>query len=307
MSMFDTLRKGLSRTREGLVNRVAELVLNRPAIDEELLDRLEEILIAGDVGVAASTRIVANLREKLKREPDIRGGDLTRLLKAEVVAGMPPAADAGALGPRAGLGPYVIMVVGINGVGKTTTIGKLAARFVREGKTVTIAAADTFRAAANEQLEVWAQRAGAHLVRQDKGSDPAAVAFDAVSSAASRGSDVVIIDTAGRLHTKVNLMEELKKIRRVIQKRDATSPHEVLLVLDASTGQNGVQQAKQFSAAVGVTGLVLTKLDGTARGGIILAIAQELGIPVRYVGMGEKVDDLQPFDGPAFVEALFAA
>jgi fused signal recognition particle receptor len=306
MGMFDTLRRGLTRTREGFVQTLAQIVLNRPPINDELLEQLEETLIAGDVGVAASTRIIEHVRAKLKENPDLRGGDLAAILRDEIVAGLPagsaPEAPSIPDLPR----PYVIMVVGINGVGKTTTIGKLAARLIGEGKKVTIAAADTFRAAANEQLEIWASRAGAHLVRQDQGSDPAAVAFDAVSSATSRGSDVVIIDTAGRLHTKINLMEELKKIRRVIQKKEPSAPHEVLLVLDASTGQNGIQQARQFSSAVGVTGVVLTKLDGTARGGIVLAIAHELGIPVRFIGVGEKVEDLQPFDRASFVEALFA-
>jgi fused signal recognition particle receptor len=195
--------------------------------------------------------------------------------------------------------------VGINGVGKTTSIGKLAHRYVSDGKSVMIAAADTFRAAANEQLDIWAKRAGAEMVKQNHGSDPAAVAFDAVKAASARGSDVVIIDTAGRLHTKVNLMEELKKIKRVIQKLNQAAPHEVLLVIDASTGQNGMQQAKQFASAVGVTGLVLTKLDGTAKGGIVLAITRELNIPVKYVGLGEKIDDLLPFDKHAFVDAMF--
>jgi fused signal recognition particle receptor len=201
--------------------------------------------------------------------------------------------------------PFVIMVVGINGVGKTTSIGKLAHQYIKSGKKVVIAAADTFRAAANEQLDVWAKRAGAEIISQAQGSDPAAVAFDAVNSALAKGADVVIIDTAGRLHTKVNLMEELKKIKRVVQKQNPEFPHEVLLVLDASTGQNGVQQAKQFSAAVGVTGLILTKLDGTAKGGIVLAIAKELGLRVKFIGVGEGIDDLQPFDREAFVDALF--
>jgi fused signal recognition particle receptor len=197
------------------------------------------------------------------------------------------------------------MIVGINGVGKTTTIGKLAHGYIKSGKKVVIAAADTFRAAANEQLEIWAKRAGAEIIQQAHGSDPAAVAFDAVKSATSKGADIVIIDTAGRLHTKVNLMEELKKIRRVIQKQNPGAPHEVLLVMDATTGQNGLQQARQFSAAVGVTGIVLTKLDGTAKGGIVIAITKELKIPVRYIGVGERIDDLQPFDKKSFVEALF--
>jgi fused signal recognition particle receptor len=198
------------------------------------------------------------------------------------------------------------MVVGINGVGKTTSIGKLAHQYVRAGNKVMIAAADTFRAAANEQIGVWAQRAGAALIQQKHGADPAAVAYDAVQAAASRGADVVIIDTAGRLHTKVNLMEELRKIKRVIQKQDPAAPHEVLLAIDASTGQNGMQQARQFGASVGVTGLILTKLDGTAKGGIVLAISRELNIPVKFIGVGERIDDLQAFNRRAFVEALFA-
>jgi fused signal recognition particle receptor len=197
------------------------------------------------------------------------------------------------------------MVVGINGVGKTTSIGKLARQYITAGKKVVIAAADTFRAAANEQLEIWAKRAGAEIIQQTQGSDPAAVAFDAVKSAIARGADVVIIDTAGRLHTKVNLMEELKKIKRVVQKIDPVAPHETLLVIDASTGQNGVQQAKQFSAAVGVTGVILTKLDGTAKGGIVLAISRDMKLPVKFIGVGEQIDDLQPFDRKAFVDALF--
>jgi fused signal recognition particle receptor len=198
------------------------------------------------------------------------------------------------------------MVVGINGVGKTTSIGKLAYKYVRAGKRVTIAAADTFRAAANEQIGVWAERAGAALIQQKHGADPAAVAFDAVRAAASRGADVMIIDTAGRLHTKVNLMEELRKIRRVMQKHDPAAPHEVLLAIDASTGQNGLQQARQFGASVGVTGLILTKLDGTAKGGIVLAISRELNIPVKFIGVGEGIEDLEPFNRASFVEALFA-
>jgi fused signal recognition particle receptor len=225
------------------------------------------------------------------------------VLQAQLTDG--PAADG--LFTRPWGKPHVIMVVGINGVGKTTTIGKLAHRYIAAGKKVCIGAADTFRAAANEQLEVWAQRAGAEIIVQARGADPAAVAFDAVHAAMSRSADVVIIDTAGRLHTKVNLMEELRKIKRVIQKHSPEFPHEVLLVIDASTGQNGIQQAKQFHAAVGLTGIVLTKLDGTAKGGIVFAITRALNVPVRFVGVGEKIDDLQPFDRQAFVAALFGS
>ena len=299
------LREGLARTRENLVGRVAKIVQSRTSIDDELLDEMEEVLIAGDVGVDTSLEIIAGLRARVKAEGYQDPAMLTGLLKEEIQKrlGAPPEGENPFALPASR--PAVIMVVGINGVGKTTTIGKLAHEFVRAGNRVVIAAADTFRAAANEQLEIWAGRAGAQIVQQKHGSDPAAVAFDSVQAARAREADVVIIDTAGRLHTKVNLMEELRKIKRVLGKLDPAYPHEVLLVIDASTGQNGLQQARQFSAAVGVTGLVLTKLDGTAKGGIILAIGKELGVPVRFIGVGEKLGDLQPFDPNAFVEALF--
>jgi len=299
------LREGLARTRENLVGRVAKIVQSRTSIDDELLDEMEEVLIAGDVGVDTSLEIIAGLRARVKAEGYQDPAMLTGLLKEEIQKrlGAPPEGENPFALPASR--PAVIMVVGINGVGKTTTIGKLAHEFVRAGNRVVIAAADTFRAAANEQLEIWAGRAGAQIVQQKHGSDPAAVAFDSVQAARAREADVVIIDTAGRLHTKVNLMEELRKIKRVLGKLDPAYPHEVLLVIDASTGQNGLQQARQFRAAVGVTGLVLTKLDGTAKGGIILAIGKELGVPVRFIGVGEKLGDLQPFDPNAFVEALF--
>lgn len=302
------LKEGLTKTRESIVQRVTRLATAKATIDDDLLDQLEEILIGADVGLATTDQIVQAIRARVKQDRYATTAELYDLLKDEIrrqfVRGDDaPVGDPFALGPAR---PYVIMVVGINGVGKTTTIGKLARIYVESGKKVVIAAADTFRAAANEQLEIWAERAGATLIQQQQGSDPAAVAFDAVRSAASQGADVVIIDTAGRLHTKVNLMEELKKIKRVIQKQYPEAPHEVLLAIDATTGQNGLQQAKQFSASVGVTGLVLTKLDGTAKGGIILAINHDMNVPVRFVGVGEKLDDLQPFDKAAFVDALFA-
>jgi len=298
------LKEGLARTREGIVGKVARLVSMKSSIDDEFLSELEEILIAGDVGVDAAGRIIGAIRARVKEERYADTSGLMKILKDEISRQFPGngAAEPLELPPAR---PYIIMVVGINGAGKTTTIGKLAAQYVRAGRKVLIAAADTFRAAANEQLAIWAERAGAELIRQDQGSDPAAVAFDAVSAAVARGVDVVIIDTAGRLHTRVNLMEELKKIRRVIQKKHPEAPHEVLLVLDASTGQNGLRQAKEFLSSVGVTGIVLTKLDGTAKGGIVLAIAHEMNIPVKYIGVGETIDDLQPFDRAAFVEALF--
>lgn len=302
---FGRLKEGLARTREGIVERVSRIVSTRRTIDEELLAELEEILIGADIGLETTGAIIDGVRRRAKEKGFTDSDQLNELLKEQMralLAGADTQADPLALPPDR---PAVIMVVGINGVGKTTTIGKLANLYVREGKKVVIAAADTFRAAANEQIEIWAERARAILVRQAQGSDPAAVAFDALASAVSQGADVVIVDTAGRLHTRVNLMEELAKIKRVIQKRMPDAPHEVLLVLDASTGQNGLQQAKQFDASVGITGLVLTKLDGTAKGGIVIAVTRAMQVPVRYVGVGEGIDDLQPFDATAFVAALF--
>ncbi len=308
MALLDKLSKlkeGLSKTREGFLGKVTRLVTTKSTIDEATLDQLEEILIGADVGVEASLAIIEAIRTRVKQERYANPAELQRLLKDEIQRQL---ASADALSDPFQLPaetPYVIMVVGINGVGKTTTIGKLAHIYTRAGRKVVIGSADTFRAAANAQLEIWAKRAGAQVIQQQPGSDPAAVAFDAVKSAIAHRADVVIIDTAGRLHTKVNLMEELKKIRRVVAKLNPAFPHEVLLVIDASTGQNGLRQAKQFDAAAGVTGLVLTKLDGTAKGGIVLAISREMNLPIKYVGVGEKIDDLQPFDKEAFVEALF--
>ena len=306
---FGKLKEGLSKTREGLVGTVTRILTGAPRIDEELLERLEESLIGADVGAGVAGEIMQGLRRRLKETPPADASGVLPLLQSEVTAqltgsGSAPASEPFTVPPER---PYVILVVGINGVGKTTTIGKLAWRYVASGNKVLIAAADTFRAAAGEQLEIWSKRAGADIVIQKQGADPAAVAFDAVAAATARKIDVVIIDTAGRLHTRVNLMEELKKISRVIGKQNPAAPHEVLLVLDASTGQNGLQQAKLFSAASAVTGIVLTKLDGTAKGGIVLAIAREMKLPVRYIGVGEGVDDLQPFSPTDFTEALFQA
>jgi fused signal recognition particle receptor len=303
---FSKLKDGLAKTRDSLVTKVTRLVTARSRVDADFLEELEEILISSDVGSETAGAIIDALRARAKKDRYEDSAELLSLVKGEILGQLP---DTG-VGPSTTWGtvagpPFVIVVVGINGVGKTTTIGKLAHRFVKEGKRVVIGAADTFRAAANEQLEIWAQRSGARIIRQQQGSDPAAVAFDAVRSAVSQQSDVVIIDTAGRLHTKVNLMEELRKIRRAVEKVLPGAPHEVLLVLDASTGQNGLQQARQFGAAVGVTGLVLTKLDGTAKGGIVLAIARAMQLPVRFIGVGEGLEDLQPFDREAFVDALF--
>ncbi len=312
MGLFDKLgltklKESLAKTRDGIFGKVAALISTKATIDDELLDKLEETLIAADVGLTATEGIVEAIRKRVKDNRYKDSSELQHLLRDEIQKQFVNGSADGSVDPLAlpAKRPYVVMVVGINGVGKTTTIGKLASQYIKSGKKVVIAAADTFRAAANEQLEIWAQRAGAEIIQQLHGADPAAVAFDAVKSATARGADVVIIDTAGRLHTKVNLMEELKKIKRVMQKIDPETPHEVLLVIDASTGQNGLQQAKQFSAAVGVTGLVLTKLDGTAKGGIVLAITKEMSIPVKFIGVGEQIDDLQPFDKKTFVDALF--
>jgi fused signal recognition particle receptor len=303
---FSKLKEGLTKTRETLFGKVQKILLGKTKIDDELIDSLEEILIGGDVGVSTTAVIVENIRKRVKKERYEDPAELDGLLRDEIrnlLAARPP--ESAPFAFPAEHRPHVIMVVGVNGVGKTTTIGKLAYNYKSAGKNVMIAAADTFRAAANEQLEIWAERAGVEIVQQAHGADPAAVAYDALSAATARKTDVMIIDTAGRLHTKVNLMEELKKIKRVLQKLIPDAPHEVFLVLDASTGQNGIQQAKQFTAAVGVDGIVLTKLDGTAKGGVVLAISHELGIPVRFIGVGEQIDDLQPFDRTAFVEALF--
>ncbi len=312
MGFFDKfklthLKEGLTKTRENIFGKIQKILTGKTKIDEELLENLEEILISGDVGVTTTMKIIENIRQRVKKDGYENPADLDNLLREEIqkllVNGTVIDIDPFVL--SSGQKPHVIMIVGVNGVGKTTTIGKLAYNYKSAGKNVLIAAADTFRAAANEQLEIWAKRAGVEIIQQARGADPAAVSYDALRSAVAHGVDVLIIDTAGRLHTKVNLMDELKKIKRVIQKINPEAPHEVLLVLDASTGQNAIQQAKQFTAAVGITGLVMTKLDGTAKGGVVLAINQELNIPVKYIGVGEKIDDLQPFHQKIFVDALF--
>jgi fused signal recognition particle receptor len=307
LSTFQKFRDGLAKTRDSIVAKLDHAINAKSTIDDELLENLEEILLAGDVGVQTTARILDDIKRRVKEEKYESSQQLMVLLKEEITRLLQSTENESdsslklPLSPR----PHVIMVVGINGVGKTTTIGKLAYNYRCLGYKVVIGAADTFRAAANEQLEIWAQRAGVEMVQQARGSDPASVAFDALSSALAKNSDVLIVDTAGRLHTKTSLMEELKKIKRVLEKRLPGAPHEVLFVLDASTGQNGLQQARFFTDAVQVTGLVLTKLDGTAKGGIILAVSQELKIPVKYIGVGEQIDDLQPFDRSSFVDALF--
>lgn len=312
MGFFDSfkllrLKDGLSKTRDSLVAKVNRLVFAKGKIDKEFLDQLEEILISSDVGVDASRRILESVKTKAKIQKYESPEELDELIRAEIANNLLKSTQ-NTVDPfliTSTSKPYVIMVVGVNGVGKTTTIGKLAYNYKNTGKNVLIGAADTFRAAANEQLEIWAQRADVQIIQQGQGSDPAAVAFDTVQAAKAREADVVIIDTAGRLHTKTNLMEELKKIKRVITKVIADAPHEVLLVLDATTGQNAIQQAKQFHDAVGLTGIVVTKLDGTAKGGVIFAISNSLKLPVRFIGVGEKIDDLQPFNSEKFVQALF--
>jgi len=301
------LKEGLARTRDGLVDKINRLVKASTTLDENVLEALEEILIQADVGVDTTLAVIERIRGRVKQEGYTSTEELNTLVRGEVARQFtsPPALTVGDPFALPSETPYVILVVGINGVGKTTTIGKLAHQYVRRGHSVVVGAADTFRAAANEQLAVWTAKAGADLVQQGRGSDPAAVAFDAVSAAAARKAEVVIIDTAGRLHTRTNLMEELRKIKRVIQRRLPHAPQEVLLVLDATTGQNGIHQASQFHTAVGLTGLVITKVDGTAKGGIVLAICRALNIPVRYIGVGESLEDLQPFDAVEFVSAIF--
>lgn len=298
------LRMGLSKTRSNLRDRIGNLLRRKEKIDPELLDEMEEILIQSDIGVNTAIKLISRVRERVKQEK-LEGtpGSVLELLKDEMLA---------ILGEEDyGLDvdlhkPYVIMVLGVNGTGKTTTIAKLAARFRRDDKKVVLAAADTFRAAAVDQLEIWSERVGGlDLIKHKDGSDPAAVAYDAVQAAVARGADVVIIDTAGRLHTKKNLIEELKKIKRVADRALPGAPHEVLLVLDATTGQNAISQTKQFSEAVEVTGIALAKLDGTAKGGIVIAIKDEFGIPVKLVGVGEKLEDLEDFSSKEFVDALF--
>lgn len=301
MGFFGKLKEGLSKTRSGFVDRISNLVSGRREFDEDFFEELEEILVQGDVGVNTALELVDRLRDAVKEQKIKETERLYTVLEQLIVEmlGEDQPLNVGAK-------PSVIMVVGVNGAGKTTTIGKLAHQFKDQGKRVIIAAGDTFRAAAIDQLEVWANRVGTQIIKHQEGSDPAAVAFDAIKAARSRNADVVIIDTAGRLQNKTNLMKELQKVHRVINREDPEAPHEVLLVLDATTGQNAISQAKVFKEAVGVTGIALTKLDGTAKGGVVLGIANELKIPVKLIGVGEGVEDLRPFDAEEFARALFA-
>lgn len=299
---FDRLKAGLKKTTDGLVGRIDALVLGKKEIDADTLEELEEILITSDIGVKTTVELIRSLEQRLSRNELKDGAALRAALKEELHKRL----DAHhALLNIEGTAPFVMLVVGVNGVGKTTTIGKLAAKYAAEGKKVLLAAGDTFRAAAAEQLEVWGERAGVAVVRHQEGADPSAVAFDACKAALSRGTELLIIDTAGRLHTKVNLMEEMKKIHRVIGREIPGAPHETLLVLDGATGQNALSQARLFKESAGVTGLVLTKLDGTAKGGIVVAVSHEFGLPVRFIGVGESIDDLREFDPREFVDAIF--
>jgi fused signal recognition particle receptor len=301
MGFFERLKEGLTKTRKGFIEKVESIFTGRK-IDEKTLEELEEILITSDIGTKATAEIMTVIQEKVKKG-EVRDADSVKeLLKKEMIAILGYSQPLVVYGNR----PFVILAVGVNGVGKTTTIGKLASRFQSQGFSVLLAAGDTFRAAGIEQLEIWAKRAGTQLVKHQHDSDPAAVAFDAVAAAKNRGIDVVIVDTAGRLHTKINLMEELKKMRRTIEKVMPEAPHEILLVVDATTGQNALRQAEFFNEAVGITGIALTKLDGTAKGGIVLAIKKGLGIPIRLIGVGEGIEDLRDFDPKEFVEALFS-
>jgi fused signal recognition particle receptor len=309
-SLLDRLKESVGKTRSQIAAKVEGLFLGGKKIDPQVLKQLETALLAADIGVRTTKEVLEAVREKVDRNTLSDSGELKAELKRQLLArmviapappnGVNPTSDAQA-DPR----PRVIFMVGVNGVGKTTTMGKLANRLRQEGHTVLLCAADTFRAAAIEQLEVWAKRANVEIVKQKSGSDPAAVVFDAVSAAAARGIDAVIVDTAGRLHTKSNLMAELEKMKRTAAKVVPGAPHEILLVMDATTGQNGLVQAREFTSQVGVTGIVLTKLDGTAKGGIVVAITRELNLPVRFVGVGEQMEDLVPFDAEAFVNSLF--
>jgi len=305
----ESLDKGLEKTRDSFFSKLTKTLIGKSTIDDEVLDNLEEILVTSDVGVETTLKIVKRIQDRVARDKYTSSSELNKILKEEIALLLEENKSSGSSDFNSlrdlPSKPYVIMVVGVNGVGKTTTIGKLANQFKLAGKNVVIGAADTFRAAAVDQLTIWANRVGVPIVSQGMGADPASVAYDAVSSAKAQGADVCIIDTAGRLHNKINLMNELSKIRRVMQKVIPDAPHEILLVLDASTGQNAIEQARQFIAATDVNALALTKLDGTAKGGVVIGISDQFKVPVKYIGVGEKIDDLQLFDRNEFVKSLF--
>lgn len=304
MGFFDRLKKGLGKTRENLTNKIEKLIIGYADIDDDLLDELEEALIMADVGIDTTEKLMAAVRQGIKKKEINTPEDLRPFLQKEIATILTEGDTGMHSAPE---GPTVLLVIGVNGAGKTTTIGKLASYYKGEGKSVLLAAADTFRAAAIDQLEVWGERSGIPVIKHEEGSDPAAVAFDAVKAAKARGIDVLIIDTAGRLQTKSNLMQELEKINRVVGREIPGAPHETLLVLDATTGQNAVSQAQLFTKAAPITGIVLTKLDGTAKGGVVIGIKDQLQMPVKWIGVGEGIDDLRPFDAEDFARALFAA
>jgi fused signal recognition particle receptor len=301
----ETLDKGLEKSNQGFFEKMTKAVVGKSKVDDEVLDDLEEILIASDVGASTTIKIIQRIEERIARDKYVNTSELDRILREEISGLLleNPQANTGNIDTSKK--PYVIMVVGLNGVGKTTTIGKLAHQFKADGKKVILGAGDTFRAAAVDQLTIWSERAGVTIIKQEMGSDPASVAFDTVQSAVAQNADVVIIDTAGRLHNKINLMNELSKIKRVMQKVIPDAPHEILLVLDGSTGQNAFEQAKQFTAATEVNALAVTKLDGTAKGGVVIGISDQFQIPVKYIGVGEKMQDLQLFNGTEFVDSFF--
>ena len=301
-SLFEKLQEAVQKTRAGLVNRIEDLVQGKKEIDAELLDELEMALISADLGVRTATEVLDAVREKVERKQLNDAAELKSHIRQQLLEILKASERPGR---SVNSGPEVILMVGVNGTGKTTTIGKLARLLQNQGKNVLLCAADTFRAAAIEQLEVWGERTSTPIIKQKAGADPSAVIYDAAQAAQARQADFLIVDTAGRLHTKSNLMSELEKMRRTVARVIPGAPHEVLLVLDATTGQNGLEQARQFTTSAGVTGIVLTKLDGTAKGGVVIAIARELGLPIRYVGTGEKVDDLIRFDPETFIQSLF--
>jgi fused signal recognition particle receptor len=305
----DTLNKGLEKTKESVLMKLSRAIVGKTKVDDEVLDNLEEVLVSSDVGVDTTLRIIERIESRVARDKYMNTSELNTILKEEIAA-LLEENKSGTVSdfssPLASV-PYVIMIVGVNGVGKTTTIAKIAYQYKAAGKKVLLGAADTFRAAAIDQLQIWADRVGVPVVKQQMGSDPASVAFDTVKSAISSGYDVAIIDTAGRLHNKINLMNELAKIKRVMEKLIPDAPHEVLLILDGSTGQNAFEQAKQFTSSTGITALAITKLDGTAKGGVVIGISDQFKIPVKYIGIGEKMEDLQVFDRFDFVDSLFTS
>ena len=303
----ETLDKGLTKTKESVFSKIARAVAGKSKVDDEVLDNLEEVLITSDVGVETTLNIIKRIEERVAKDKYVNTQELNRILREEIAALLTEnnTMDSEEFSVPEGKKPYVIMVVGVNGVGKTTTIGKLAYQFKKKGLSVYLGAADTFRAAAVEQLDIWGERVGIPVIKQKMGSDPASVAYDTLSSAVANNADVVIIDTAGRLHNKIGLMNELTKIKNVMQKVVADAPHEVLLVLDGSTGQNAFEQAKQFTKATEVTAMAITKLDGTAKGGVVIGISEQFKIPVKYIGLGEGIEDLQVFRRKEFVDSLF--